>query len=370
VTKIQKIVITGTLAITTIAGSLFLINQNIKNKIENQLKHHLVSFQKKMQKDLRNQVYYDFSHSKIKCKGFFNYTCSIKENYLTTHIPMISGHLLYWDMEIGNITLGSFKDLRKQNVDNLLFRINNLKPTQETSVLFLNNISKYAFPIDTQNIINIHTKKINKTNVKKDIELKNSYIKTPAFKIDYYGKLTVKDTPDGFMLYLNKKNEYIKKPENPQTFKTEIRVDSPTKIILHKTGYTLYNTHIPEMLYAWYKNVGNKYSFATINKNIFYINKSKILSFKEFNNQVIQILDKAITDALKVKNNNTKWFVDYLSALKQLYLHKVKAVQIKILNKNKIPLQALYVENRVFPGIYNQVAFLGKYYQIEIKVIK
>jgi len=350
----------------------YSINNSIKQKIELGIKEKLTTFQKNMQKSLNNQVYLDFSKSKIICKGFLNYKCTVRNNFLFINSVLFKGPFLSWNMVVSNLKLNSFNEISKGNLNNILFEIKNFQPTKESSVLFLNNISKYAFPIDTKNIITLDTK-IKQNNKKNKIKIKhlilnNSYIKMPAMKIDYNADIVIKNTPNGFLLYLDKNNNFIGKPKNINSYKTTIKLDATSMILIKKTDYTLYNFHIPKMLYVWYKNLGSKYSFKAINQKIFYINNSHKLSFKEFNRLVINIFNSAIKDVSKINNKNFKWFEKYLKALKDLYLHKIKAVKIQIVNKKQIPLQALYVQQRMFPGFYYQIEFLGKYY--DIKVIK
>ena len=363
-------------------ASIIIVNEFIKNKLEKTITLKLSEYQHKMEKQTDKRFYYDFSESQIKCNGFFKYQCNINNVFLFANYGHINGKIFNWNLKLNNLTLKTIQDfIKNKKLDNVGFQIINFKPTYDYSALFMNNIAKYAFPINIQNYITFHKvltktiRNIDKNLSKKEhnfyyLNLTNSFFKIPAFDLNYAAKILLERTPKGFELFLNNKNEFIGEPKSINDYSTNIHVTSQYKIIIKNTFYEITNYHIPEMLYAWYKNVGKNSSYLYLNNKFFYINKKEPLTFKEFNQAIIDLLNKAIEDAKKVKEKGIDVYIKYLIGIKNLYIHKIKALKVEIYNKYDIPLQALTVQKQLFPGIYHTVKFLTKYYDFKIIYIK
>jgi len=362
--SIMLLLISSLILILGIIG----INEMLRKKMEKIIMTKLLEYQHKMEKRTKKTFYYNFSNSHIYCSGFFKYQCVIDNVSLFAHYGHINGNLFTWNLKLDNLTLQTIKNLKEKKVNNIGLQIQNFKPAKDYAALFLNNIAKYGFPINTQNYITFY--KVNKKNNLYRLELSNSYFKIPALDVKYNAIILLQKTPKGFDLFLNRKNEFIKKPKNFKDYAGNIHIASQYKIIIKKSYYEIINYHIPEMLYAWYKNVGKTYSYLLLNNKFFYIHKKRALTFKEFNQATVNLLNIAIKDAKKAKEKGINVYIKYLIGIKKLYTHQIKALKVDIYNKHNIPLQALMVEKQLFPDIYHIVNFLIKNYDFKITYIK
>ena len=353
-----------------VTGILF--NQIIQTNLEKSIKQQLSKIEVNTKKETKNTMYLNFDNSKVKCTGFFKYECSINNNALTFQNNILHGDFARWNMKIDNISYSKLSIMQKGLLNDIGLEISNLSPTKKAAIIFDSKMYKYVFPMNIGfhiNSLSTQTKKENNVTIaKRNIDLKNLYLDVPAFKINYDLDFSIKDAPSGFFVYLDKKGNIItdKKALQQAKFKSSVRVDATSKIVFHKIDFKLQNKQISKFLYTWYKNVGSKNSFLSLNKKFFYMNDYKMLSFTEFNQQIKKIFKEAIKD-VPSKDPNFKWFKSYLSALNELYFNKIKTVEIQAINKGNIPFQASYVISRLYPGITSQISFLGKYYNITIK---
>jgi len=378
----SKLIVAGIVTVIT-AGSVITFNQITKSEITKNVKHALIQETLKVKKSTAGFAYPDFTKSKIKCSGFFNYTCKITNNYFRLNNLVMHGNFAEWDMKIKNLNFEQLTSLKNRQIKNLDIEISNLKPTTKASILFNKKMFNYTFPINIGSQISFSKKakyvakkvgKENKTLYTRKVILKDTYFDNPTLKLKLNMDLTLQDVNNGgFFIYLDKNNNFItdKNKIKKGEYKSQINLAANDKIILHKAKYSIEDKHIADTIYLWYTNVGGKQGFAALNSNIFYIQNPKKLTRKEFDKQIKKVFSGALSSISNVKTHpKYKWFKQELEGMEKMYFKKIKGVSIQISNKSNIPLQASYVIGRINPGVLPQIKFLDTYYNIKVKEIK
>ena len=378
----SKLIVTGIITTITI-GSVITFNQITKSEITKSIKHTLVQETLKVKKSTGGFAYPDFTKSKVKCSGFFNYTCKITNNYFRLNNLIMHGNFAEWDMKIKNLNFEQLTSLKNKQIKDLDIEISNLKPTNKAAILFNKQMFNYTFPISIGTQISFNKKaeyvakklgKGNKTLYTRKVILKDAYFDNPTLKLKLNMDLTLQDVNNGgFFIYLDKNNNFItdKNKIKKGEYKSQINLAANDKIILHKAKYSIEDKHIADTVYLWYTNVGNKQGFTNLNNNIFYINNPKRLTRQEFDKQVKKVFNGALSSIPKIKTHpEYKWFKQELEDMEKMYFKKIKGVSIQVTNKSNIPLQASYVIGRINPGILPQIKFLNTYYNVKVKEIK